>query len=36
VSTERELKDNDRMDVAGTVLLFRANPKRKASPGTEG
>jgi pSer/pThr/pTyr-binding forkhead associated (FHA) protein len=36
VSTERELKDKDRIDVAGTVLLFRANPKRKTLPGTEG
>ncbi len=29
VSTEKELKDNDRIEVAGTAMLFRMKPERK-------
>jgi pSer/pThr/pTyr-binding forkhead associated (FHA) protein len=30
VSTERELKDNDHIGVAGTTLLFRTTPEKKS------
>ena len=30
VSTERELQDNDRLEVAGTTMLFRTKPEKKA------
>jgi pSer/pThr/pTyr-binding forkhead associated (FHA) protein len=30
VSTEKELKDNDHIDVAGTTILFRTKLETKA------